>query len=124
MGTNGLLSFGDSYNSFFNQPFTQNDTRYLVAPFWDDVDIRGSNGDIFYMTTESGLFLYQVNSYIQYARPTNFEATWMLVAYWVGVHPYFGASNPDVSIIIHFTKSTRLDTFPHLGKYIPSYYCF
>lgn len=50
------------------------------------------------MTTESGLFLYQVNSYIQYARPTNFEATWMLVAYWVGVHPYFGASNPEVSI--------------------------
>ena len=97
VGTNGLLSFDESYNSFLNRPFTQSSTLYLVAPFWDDVDIRGGNGDIFYMTTYSGFFLYQVNSYIQYVRPTDFEATWMLVAYWVGVHPYFGLSNPEVS---------------------------
>ena len=68
-----------------------------MAPFWDDVDIRGGNGEIFYQTIDSGLFLEQVNGYIQYVRPTGFEATWMMVAYWVAVHPYFGANNPEVN---------------------------
>ena len=104
MGTNGLLSFGDSYNSFSNQQFSPSDTRYLVAPFWDDVDIRGGNGDIYYQTynndsDDSKFFLDQVNGYLQTVRPTGFEATWMMVAFWDGVHPYFGAFNPEVSTI-------------------------
>ena len=96
MGSNGLLSFGSAYNSFFNRPFPLGDNRYLVAPMWDDIDIRGGNGEIFYQTIDPGPFLSQVNGYIQYVRPTSFEATWLMVAYWVEVHPFFGASNPEV----------------------------
>ena len=108
MGTNGLLSYGSSFNSFSNRVFSQSDTFYLVAPFWDDVDIRGGNGRIFYQTIDSGLFLDQVNDYIQRVRPTSFEATWMMVAYWVEVHPYFGASNPEVNQ--HFVEHTQIIT--------------
>ena len=100
VGTNGLLSCGSSYNSFSNQQFPGSSSisfRYLVAPFWDDVDIRGGSGDIFYQAFDSGIFLDQVNSYIRTVRPTDFQGSWMFVAYWVAVHPYFGLANTAVS---------------------------
>ena len=68
-----------------------------MAPFWDDVDIRSDSGDIFYQTIDSGPFLDQVNSYINYVRPTDFTATWMMVAYWVAVNPYPGPSSSEVN---------------------------
>ena len=76
-----------------------NDFRYLVAPFWDDVDTRSDSGDIFYQTIDSGSFLEQVNDYINYVRPTDFRATWMIVAYWVAVNPYPGFSSTAVSAL-------------------------
>jgi hypothetical protein len=93
VGSNGLLSFGTAYNFYGNQAFSSTNTRYLVAPFWDDVDIRSDSGDIFYQTLDSGPFLKSVNDYINYVRPTEFRATWMLVAYWVAVNRYPGASS-------------------------------
>ena len=98
MGTNGLLSFGSSYNSFSNQVFPDF-VRYLVAPFWDDVDIRGGNGRISYEIHQSGYFLEQVNTYLKRKRPSDFQGTWMAVTYWDAIHPYFGASNTDVSAL-------------------------
>ena len=99
MGTNGLISFGTGYNSFSNQPFpgsTFISSRYLVAPFWDDVDIRFNTGDISYEIHESGYFLNEVNTFIQRIRPTEFVGTWMMVVYYDAVHPYFGLFNQQV----------------------------
>jgi hypothetical protein len=98
VGTNGLISFGTGYNSFANQAFPGNaaiQDRYLVAPFWDDVDIRFNTGDISYEIHESGYFLDQVNNFIQRSRPTDFEGTWMMVVYYDKVHPYFGLFNSE-----------------------------
>ena len=99
IGTNGILSFGTSYNTWSNQPFPGSgiSNLYLVAPFWDDVDIRGGNGEISYEIHQSGYFLEQVNSFLQERRPSDFQGTWMAVIYWNAVHPYFGAFSPEVS---------------------------
>ena len=102
VGTNGLLSFDISYNSFSNQQFPGSSTIssfYLVAPFWDDVDITGGNGEISYEIHTSGFYLDEVNAFLQRKRPSNFEGTWMAVVYYNAVHPYFGASNPEVSSV-------------------------
>ena len=99
MGTNGLLSFDTAYNSWFNQPFPGSffiASRYLVAPFWDDVDIRGGNGQISYEVHESGYFLDHISAFVRAQRPSEFQGTWMMVVFWDAVHPYFGASNPEV----------------------------
>lgn len=95
MGTNGLLSFGSAYNSYINQAFPVF-SRYLVAPFWDDVDIRGGNGKISYEIHQSGYFLKQVNTYLNRKRPSEFQGTWMAVAYYDAVHPYAGAISTEV----------------------------
>ena len=67
-----------------------------MAPFWDDVDTRGGNGEVYYEVHESGHFLNQVNSFINTVRPSRFEGSYMLVVTWDAVHPYFGAFNPEV----------------------------
>ena len=106
MGTNGLLSFGDAYNTWFNQQFPLT-SRYLVAPFWDDVDIRGGNGQISYEVYNSGYFLDHISAFIRQQRPSMFQGTWMVVAYWDAVHPYLGTLNPEVNIYVY-------EYYPHL----------
>lgn len=90
MGSNGILSFGTPYNPWFNSPFSEFGPEFVVAPFWDDINIVGGNGRIFYEEHTSGYFLDQVNSYLQERRPSTspFVGTWMLVAYWDAVHPF------------------------------------
>lgn len=102
MGTNGLLSFGTSYNSIFNSPFSEFSRDYLVAPFWDEVDIRGGNGIISYEIFESGYYLDRVNFFLKTVRPSSFVGTWMLVTYWDAVHPYFGATSTTVSHLLSY----------------------
>ena len=102
VGTDGLISFETPYSSFSNQQFPGSsaiNSRYLVAPFWDDVDTRGGNGQVYYEVYQSGHFLNQVSSFIRKMNPSPFQGTWMLVVYWDAVHPYFGAVNPEVSDI-------------------------
>lgn len=101
MGTNGLLSFGSAYNAFSNQEFPGDSgisSRYLVAPFWDDIDIsRDQMGQISYEVHQSGYYLDQVNYFLSRKRPSTFNGTWMFVVYWDSVRPYPGSSNTAVS---------------------------
>ena len=71
-------------------------SRYLVAPFWDNVDTRGGNGRISYEIHQSGFFLEQINTYLNRKRPSVFQGTWMAVVYYDRVHPYRGIDNPEV----------------------------
>ena len=107
-----MISFGTGYNSFSNQAFPGNaaiQDRYLVAPFWDDVDIRFDTGDISYEIHESGYFLDQVNNFIRRSRPTDFVGTWMMVVYYDKVHPYFGLFNSEVTVMTWYL--TLLDYY-------------
>lgn len=92
-----MISFGIAFNSFTNEAFPGSvSSRYLVAPFWDDVDIRGGNGVISYETYDSGYYLDHVSAFIRRQRPSTFQGTWMAVVYWDAVHPYLGASSTEV----------------------------
>lgn len=107
MNTNGLLSFGSPYTEYSNQDFPgSGDTRllYLVAPFWDDIDIsRDQIGQISYEIHQSGYYLDQVNDFLQRKRPSTFSGTWMFVAYWDSVRPFPGSSNSVVSHNIYLS---------------------
>ena len=70
-----------------------------MAPFWDDVDTRFGNGQISYEIHQSGYFLDQINLFLRTKRPSTFQGTWMMVAYWEAVHEYFGLFNPEVAYI-------------------------
>lgn len=90
VGSNGIISFGTSaYNSHSNSAFPGATGRYLVAPYWDDINIA-NGGTIAYETIQSGFLLEEVNAYIQRKLPTQFEGTWMLVGYYNAVRPFRG----------------------------------
>lgn len=101
VATNGILSFGEAYNSYEPETFpgvsTGVQNGYLIAPFWDDVDISGGGGSVYYQTFSSedtdnpltNTNLNAVNSYINSVHgDNNFAGVWMLVAHWDQVSPY------------------------------------
>ena len=122
VGTNGIWSFDKAYNSSINVPFSESFPEYVVAPFWDNVNIVGGNGQITYEIHEDGYFLDQVNSFLQKRRPSSFVGTWMLVAYWdavapyllfgdleSGVRSYFASNDTMLSVILsHASRETLL----------------
>ena len=123
VGTNGLLSFGSGYNSFISQVFPGSiaiQSFYLVAPFWDDVDIRFDTGDISYEIHESGYYLDRVNAFIRQKRPTDFEGTWMMVVFYDAVHPFFGLFRPEVHHTFHFFRTITCTHFCITGKHLSS----
>ena len=70
-----------------------------MAPFWDDINISGGDrGAISYETFESGYFLEQVNAFLR-IRPTSFEGTWMLVAYYNEVSPFSSTEEVWVNLL-------------------------
>ena len=123
IGTNGLLSFGTGYNSFFNQQFPGSATissRYLVAPFWDDVDIRGGNGDITYKILQSGSEINLVNNFVRnQTNFTSFEGTWMIVVFWDRVHP-FSFGNSDSEVTVHRCGNALMIEISIAGEHLSS----
>ena len=90
VGSNGIISFGSSaYNTHGNSPFPGLSGRFLLAPYWDDINIV-NGGSISYELFDSGYFLDEVNSYLYRKLPSNFEGTWMIVANYYMVAPYSG----------------------------------
>lgn len=66
---------------------------YLVAPFWDDVDIR-RRGNIYFEvhTSEySSNFLTKVSTFV--TPDGSFTGTWMVLAQWDMVHSWPDGEN-------------------------------
>lgn len=107
VATNGLLSFGEAYSHYDPEPFPGTSTSvqngHLIAPFWDDIDISGGGGHVYYQTFSSDdsdslttTNLNAVNTYINSVHGDgSFEGTWMLVAHWDQVSPYPHGSFPS-----------------------------
>ena len=77
-----------------------------MAPFWDDIDIRQGNGEISYEIHDSGYYIDHVSGYIRAVSPSDFQGTWMLIAYWDAVHPYPGA---NISAVCMYIRSKHLN---------------
>lgn len=55
INNNGNISFGSSYSTFSSSPFP--DPNYImVAPFWGDVDTRGT-GTVYYKITPTAMYV-------------------------------------------------------------------
>lgn len=92
-------------------PSSRNDIRnlFIVAPFWDDVDIRRAGNIIYEVHTafsgnaDSLNLLSQVSSYIQGETGETFFGTWMMVAQWDMVHPWpHGEVDPNPLLLFFF----------------------
>ena len=91
ISTNGYFSFSEPFYEEVPEQFpgTTADViaLYLVAPFWDNIDLR-RRGNIFYEVhslDSSPSLLSQVSHFVSDGL---FSGTWMLVAQWDQVHPW------------------------------------
>ena len=88
-----------TFTKFRPRPFPA-DPLYLVAPYWDDVNIRLGVGNISYQVYSTGSpLLDTVNTFISDEENIDFIGHWMLVTEWDSV-PEFGGSPNVVSAIL------------------------
>ncbi len=98
VGNNGIFSFGEPLleNSPSEFPTLQASTyyAYIVAPFWSDIDTR-LNGSVRWQvyspdSDDEDVLISRVEEFIniELGQDSITNANWMLVATWVGVHPF------------------------------------
>ena len=100
INTNGVISFTAPVPTFTPEPFPI-PGRFLIAPFWADVDTRGT-GEIYFKETIDEDLLIRATAVIkratyQAAGLSRFTPKWMLIATWYQVG-YF-SSHTDLVII-------------------------
>ena len=107
MNTNGLLSFGTAVPVFSSDPFPVMGPG-LIAPFWADVDTRGS-GEVYYRETNNSNLLGNVTLEIQSAFVdfADFTPTSLFIATWVEVG-YFDNNTDLVRTMFALSIATRI----------------
>ena len=98
VGTNGIISFERGFYYWYPYPFPTPwwsvQSRYVVAPFWSDNDIRLKGEVCYEVHDRHDELMDSVSEYISTSIGTNFRGRWMLLAQWDRVHPYpHGSSN-------------------------------
>lgn len=110
VGTNGIISFDTPFYSHMSVQFpgatTDISSAYLIAPFWDDFDIR-REGNIYYeihstnSSSESALLIDRVSEFISNRSGADFNGNWMLVTQWNATPP-FPNGNPQLDFSFFF----------------------
>jgi len=85
VSTNGAISFSIPISQFTPDPFPLNASENIVeiiAPFWADVDTRGT-GEISYHQTTNEDLLQRTDNDIKTAFPTiKFLSTYLFIVTW------------------------------------------
>ena len=91
---NGVISFGSRYNVRTPLSFPLSGNNKIIAPYWADVDTRGT-GNIYYRQTTDSSLLARATSEIRAAFPESRNVTIknLLVATWYKVGYYYQNSD-------------------------------
>ena len=123
VNTNGIISFQRRFTEFTPQRFPLN-LIPLIAPFWDDVDIRRF-GNIFYRVTSDVILLQRARDQLLELFPSsgNFTPTTLFIATWDRVAQFRGGSQVSayMTIFLLVTKTSHCNKTawrPRLGGLI------
>ena len=83
MNNIGLLSFGAGRGQFTLDGFPLGDGRFIIVPFWGDVDTRGT-GTVWYRETTDTSLLLQARNEIRaaFVDQMSFEPETLFIATW------------------------------------------
>ena len=83
-----MISFSAPFSLYDPTPFPVSNV-FLIAPFWADVDTRGT-GEIYFKETTSDCLLSLVANIIQYEayQISRFKPKWLLIVTWHQVGYY------------------------------------
>ena len=102
MNTNGLVSLDSWFTSSYVRSFPLSSTVKVIAPYWADVDTRGT-GQIFYRQSTDPSLLARASSEIKAAYPLlqNVTITHLFIATWDAVG-YFSYGIDKVYIFVEY----------------------
>ena len=93
----------------------------IVAPFWDDSDLRGLSGyaiyDVFTPATTNLTIIDSVESFLKTNRSVELDLDWVLVAKWVNVCPYLNQN--CTSPVVEVNDSSSI----HMYVYVTFFIC-
>ena len=94
MNDNGVISFNSRYNVRTPLSLPLSGTQQIIAPYWADVDTRGT-GQVLYRQSTDPSLLARASREIQNAFPSsqNISITNLLIATWDEVGYYFQKSD-------------------------------
>lgn len=84
VNANGVISFRNSFDDFIPNPFPLTSVDILIAPFWDDHDVR-IEGRILYRFSEEASLLEEVGASVNASFGLSFTPTLLFIATWEGV---------------------------------------
>ncbi len=89
VNNNGDLSFTNGVPQFTPNPFPLTGTLQLIAPFWADVDTRGT-GTVWYRQTTESQLLARARSEIEaaFVSQGSFSPAFLFIATWDHVGYY------------------------------------
>ena len=101
MNTNGIISFQCQFTESSPRRFPLNNLLPLIAPFWDDVDIRRF-GNIFYRQTNDTTLFQRAHDLLQELFPSsgNFTPTTLFIATWDRVAQFGGGSEVSTTYVM------------------------
>ena len=97
-----MISFTAPVPTFTPEPFPIAN-RYLIAPFWADVDTRGT-GDIYFKETVNHTLLTRARNVIRRATHqvvglSRFRPKWLLIATWYRVGHFDNHTDQVIKIL-------------------------
>ena len=97
VNTNGVISFGSPFTHSLIISFPLSESDQIIAPYWADVDTRGT-GQIFYRQSTDPNLLARASSEIQAAYPSsqNVTVTSLFITSWDAVG-YFSRETDKVN---------------------------
>ena len=100
VNTNGILSFRSQYLQYFPEMFPSTGLP-LIAPFWNDVDIRRF-GNTSYRITSNATLLQRARDQLQELFPSsgNFTPTTLFIATWDRVAEREGATQVSALVMV------------------------
>ena len=100
---NGIISFNRHYNVRTPLPLPLRGTQRIIAPYWANVDTRGT-GIVYYRQSNDSALLARASREIKTALSLtyNVEIKNLLIATWNGVGYYFRNSDKVKKIMMYW----------------------
>jgi len=100
VSVNGIISLDHRFDEHTTHPFPLSGTDKIIAPYWADVDTRGT-GNVYYHQTTDPSLLARVTSEIRaaFSNPNNLVIDNLLIVTWDRVG-YYPRGNDKVLICI------------------------
>ena len=92
VSTNGVVSFGATFTDHDSRPFPLSTNDILIAPFWDDSNVK-IGGQILFRLSDNQTLLNVIGSTINDTLEFDFTPMMLFIVTWSGIPEVYYRQN-------------------------------